>query len=69
MDAKRLALADNWMGEGMELARRILALANQLRFDELPYVIDDDAYTERARIAGDLEQIISKEWNPCEQPR
>lgn len=57
-----LEAADTWMGEGMELARRLLAYADVLRSEML------DSGT-KADVADDLDSIIRKGWNPCEQPR
>jgi hypothetical protein len=62
MNAADLAAADNWMGEGAELARRVLAYAEQLRVERL------DA-GPKAEIADDLAGIVAREWNPAEEVR
>lgn len=58
--AEMLALADNWMGEGMELARRVLAYAERVEAGLVD--LDSRGVTE------DIRQIMAKEWNPCDKP-
>lgn len=62
MDEADLARCDGWMGEGTELARRVVAFAEQLRLERL------DA-GPKAEIADDLALIVSREFNPLEQAR
>jgi hypothetical protein len=62
VDAADLAAADNWMGEGAELARRILAYGEQLRMERL------DA-GPKAEIADELAAIIGQTFNPMEESR
>jgi hypothetical protein len=60
--AEQLAAADGWMGEGLDLARRLLAYAEQLRMEAL----DSATKTE---VADDLDSILRKEFDPRVQPR
>lgn len=60
-----LELADGWMGEGCELARRILAYADHLDLTSTTTVDDVDALAKTI-CANELRSIIRKEWNPSE---
>lgn len=62
MDEADLAAADNWMGEGTDLARRVLAYAEQLRLERL------DA-GPKAEIADELAAIVGRSFNPLEESR
>lgn len=62
MDEADLAAADDWMGEGSELARRVLAYAEQLRQERL------DAGS-KAEVADDLVEIVGRTFNPMEESR
>jgi hypothetical protein len=61
--AEMLALADNWMGEGTELARRVLAYAERLRTGR-DY---SSPGPEAERTADDLTSIVTREWDPTEE--
>jgi hypothetical protein len=58
--AEALALADDWMGEGMELARRLLGYAERLRTHPQPE-------RDVVETADDLEAIVRREWNPLDE--
>lgn len=60
--ATRAALADRWLGEGRELADRILEFADILRGERLDSATKSD-------VADDLMAIIKGEWDPNVQPR
>jgi hypothetical protein len=62
MDEVDLVAADNWMGEGTDLARRVLAYAEQLRMERL------DA-GPKAEIADELAAIVGRTFNPLEESR
>jgi hypothetical protein len=62
MDEADLVAADNWMGEGTDLARRVLAYAEQLRMERL------DA-GPKAEIADELAAIVGRTFNPLEESR
>lgn len=66
----KLILSDEWIGDGTELARRVLAYAEDLREKSIPRV-GDLATLEAAHVrtlfedvADDLEALIRRELNP-----
>ena len=59
---EQLDTADDWMGEGMELARRVLAYAEQLDAEMVDSATKSD-------IASDQRAVIKRGFNPLEQPR
>jgi hypothetical protein len=64
MDAEQIeAAAGGWMGEGLELTRRILAYADIIRQHGIP-TSGAGAQAAAATVASDLELIVKREWNP-----
>jgi hypothetical protein len=61
--AEMLELADGWMGEGCELARRILAYAEEL---EAGGITHQPGSPRSDEVASDLRAIIRREWSPLE---
>jgi hypothetical protein len=57
-----LELVDRWVGEGSELALRLVDFVDMLRQERL------DSGT-KSDVADDIESILKGEWNPREQPR
>lgn len=54
-----LDACDGWMGEGVELARRVLTYADLLETGEIPAVTPSE-------ILDDLRAIVRRELNPCD---
>jgi uncharacterized protein with von Willebrand factor type A (vWA) domain len=75
VDAEELlALSDNWVGEGGELARRVLAFAGELRFSGVSIAASERGGPAQItggisqQVADDLEAIVRREYDPTVSP-